>query len=422
MFGDPRDRIMADIRRWGVLVHPEDRGEAASFMTRAVQGEVAVANYRVIRPSDGAVRWLHATGFPVRGAQGVIVRVGGILQDLTGAEMTASALLEEKERFRTLVEGLPHLVWRSDNSGLWTWASRQWLDHTGQIQEQSHGWGWLDAVHPDDRETMLQAWREALPKGWLEVENRFRRASDGEWRWHQTRAVPLRGAPGPGHPDGQVLEWLAVSNDIEDLKRLQGRLEMLVVELQHRTRNLLSVACNFARRSFAPSPERDEYDARLAALGRVQGFLSRLSAGSVPLAELVSAELDATGGGEAWRAMAEGPSVDLQGDGVQLMALALHELATNAAKHGAFSRAFGRLVVTWRIEGSGATARLILDWHETGVPIPTELPARRGFGTELISRALPYQLKADTELRFTPDGIHCIIILPADNFSASGLA
>ncbi len=157
MFGDPRDRIMADIRRWSDLVHPEDRGEAASFMARAVQEGVAVANYRVIRPSDGAVRWLRDTGFPVRDAQGAIVRVAGIVQDLTDAETTAAALLEERECFRTLVEGIPHLVWRSDNSGLWTWASRQWLDYTGQIQEQSHGWGWLDAVHPDDRETMLQA-------------------------------------------------------------------------------------------------------------------------------------------------------------------------------------------------------------------------------------------------------------------------
>jgi len=417
MFGDPRDRTMADIRRWDALVHPEDRREATSFMAHAVQGGVTVANYRMIRPSDGVVRWLRATGFPVRGAQSAIVSVAGILQDLTDAEVTAAALLEERERFCTLVEDIPHLVWRSDNSGLWTWASRQWLDYTGQIQEQSYGWGWLDAVHPNDRETMLQAWREALPKGWLEVENRLRRASDGEWRWHQTRAVPLRGAPGPGHPDGQILEWLAVSNDIEDLKRLQGGLEVLVAELQHRTRNVLSVARNFARRSFAPSPERDEYDARLTALGRVQGFLSRLPAGLVPLAELVSAELDATEGGEARRIMAEGPQVDLQGDGVQPMALALHELATNAVKHGALSRASGRLAITWRIEGSGAAARLTLDWRETGVPIPTGLPARRGFGTELISRALPYQLKADTELRFTPDGIHCIITLPADKFS-----
>ena len=85
--------------------------------------------------------------------------------------------------------------------GHWTWASPQWLDYTGQSQEESHGLGWLDMVHPDDHPVTQQAWDEARPHGRMTVEYRVRRASDGAWRWHQTCSVPVRDAP---EPDGRI--------------------------------------------------------------------------------------------------------------------------------------------------------------------------------------------------------------------------
>ncbi len=118
VFGEPRDRVMADLGRWRELVHPDDRAGAMAFMPRAAAGEVAIAHYRVVRPADGTVRWLRDTGFPVRSTDGAVARVAGIVQDITDIEQATAALREEKERFRTLVEGMPQLVWRSDDSGL----------------------------------------------------------------------------------------------------------------------------------------------------------------------------------------------------------------------------------------------------------------------------------------------------------------
>ncbi len=348
------------------------------------------------------------------------------MADVTGDETDAAlfaALFKEKEGYRILAEGMPQIAWRSDDGGFWTWASQRWMSYTGQTEEQSLGLGWLDAVHPEDRAALGRAWSEASWNGGLDVEYRVWSASGNEWHWHQTRAEPMPDGQGKSHPDGAGPEWVGISNDIQGLKSLQGLQDVLVRELQHRTRNMLSIIRNIARRSFEPSPARDEYDARLAALGRVQGFLSRAPAWSVPLAELVSAELEATGNGKAQQAVIQGPPVDLPGDGIQPMALALHELATNAVKHGALSCLTGHLAVIWRVEDSNDSTQLRLEWLETGLPILPGRPEQRGFGTELIERALPYQLKAQTKLQFTPHGVHCTIVLPAGTFkttSASG--
>ena len=417
MFGEPRDVVMADIRRWGEFVHPADREAAGAFMPRAVAGETAIGHYRVIRAADGRVVHLRDMGFPIRDSAGSVIRVAGIVQDISDIEAARSALEAEKERFRIVVEGIPQMTWRSLDRGRWTWASPQWQAFTGQSPQESRGLGWLDALHPDDRGRALAAWAGAGPHGRLDMEYRIQRASDGTWRWHQTRSLPVRSTPGPGRPEGHIIEWLGTSTDIENLKRYQAEQAVLLAELQHRTRNLVAVTRNIAKRSFGPSPERDTYDDRLAAIGRVQGFLARGGNWSVPLHDLVQAELVAAGDGHSDRIVVEGPAVELPGDKAQIMALALHELATNAAKYGAISQDRARLRVTWQVEG-GETAedRLVLQWRESGVIMPATPPARRGYGSELIERALPYQLKAHTHREFTPDGVHCTIALPVDAF------
>ncbi|MGI4802193.1 MAG: HWE histidine kinase domain-containing protein [Janthinobacterium lividum] len=178
---------------------------------------------------------------------------------------------------------------------------------------------------------------------------------------------------------------------------------------------------NVARRSIEPSAGRDEYDARLAALGRVQGFLSRSTFYMVPLSELVTAELKAVGNEASSKVVVAGPPVELPGEGVQTIALALHELATNAVKYGAIAQPSGRISVTWHVVAGDAPGgeRLVIEWRESGVTMPAGPPSRRGYGSELITKALPYQLNAETLLEFSDDGVHCRIALPASAFSVA---
>ena len=421
IYGLSREEALTgdNYRNWQDLIVPDDRAHATASISRVTDGERITFEYRIRRPVDGQTRWLRNTDFPMRDAAGRVTRIGGVGHDVTELKRVEAALRDSEDRLRTLIEGVPQLIWRSCADGRWTWASPQWLDYTGQTQEESHGLGWRDVVHPDDHEATQRSWQEARPHGRLSVEYRVRRASDGAWRWHQTRSVPVRDAPGSDGTEGPILEWLGTTTDIEDLKRLQGQQQVLVAELQHRTRNLLAVVRNVARRSIDPSPGRDQYDERLSALGRVQGFLSRSPAYSVPLAEVVEAELVAAGDGTSDRVVVDGPAVELPGESVQAVALALHELATNAVKYGAIAQPTGRLSVTWRLEDRNGGRQLVIDWHESGVAMPEGPPTRHGYGSELITQALPYQLGAETALQFTPDGVRCRVVLPDNAFTAS---
>ncbi len=216
---------------------------------------------------------------------------------------------------------------------------------------------------------------------------------------------------------GRVRHWVAAQRDVTERGRMQARQAVLMAELQHRTRNLLAVVRAIADRTLSPDPALAEYGARLAALGRVQDLLSGRKQGwSVPVAEVVRAELDAHGVGSDGQTRVEGPAVELPGDQMQAVALALHELATNAVKYGALAQASGRLSVTWRVAQESGGARLVIDWRESGVLMPGGPPAHRGYGTELITAALPYQLDAETALEFTPDGVRCRIAVPVGAF------
>ena len=397
--------------------------DAAFFRTTQDQNEGAFAQACERVASEGRVgyrHWHHHRNGSLVWVEGHFGPEGPglpgfmlVMHGEAGRQAEIRVLQETVVHFRTLVEGIPQLVWRSCDRGQWTWASPQWLAYTGQTQAETHGLGWVGAVHVEDRPAVLRAWEKARTHGQVLAEFRLLRASDGAWRWHQTRSMPVRGAPEPGWPEGRILEWLGTTTDIEDFKQLQNQQSLLVAELQHRTRNLLAVVSAIARRNFGGTEGSAEFQLRLATLGRVQGFLSRAESWSLDLKELVFAELRAAGDGQSRKAHVEGPVIELPGEKAQPVALALHELATNAAKYGALAQNGAGLSVTWRLEGdSGDERQLVLFWCESGVVMQMDAPRRRGYGTELIERALPYQLKAKTELVFTPDGARCTLLLP----------
>ncbi|MCI0754968.1 PAS domain S-box protein [Roseomonas vastitatis] len=412
LFADT-DQLNADWFEY--YVHPDDQPMVRSAIRAGILSKSVIEVEHRFPRSGGSFGWVLSRAVPVLDATGDIREWFGAASDVTARKEAEAALLEQKERFRLLVMGMPQLVWRSANEGEWTWSSPQWCTYTGQSVMESLGRGWLSAVHPDDRAATMEAWHEAPRHGKLTVELRIRCAADGAWRWHQTRSLPVRDIRRPGRTEGRITEWIGTCTDIEDLMRLQHRQEILVAELQHRTRNLLTVIRSILVRTLPHSQERDEIDGRLAALGRVQGFLGRTAQRPISLAELVAAELTATGIKASQRSVVAGPLVELSDDKVQPLALALHELATNAVKYGALAQPAAKLSITWRFETREGNEHLLLEWRESGVAMPpAAAPRRRGFGTELIQRALPYQMRGEAELTFRSDGVHCLISLPAD--------
>ena len=406
-----------DYRNWQDIIVPDDRAQAVAAIERVLGGEWVTFEYRVQRPSDGAIRWLRNTDFPISDEAGKVVAIGGVGHDMTDLKAVQAAIAASEGRLRTLMEGIPQLVWRSCANGRWTWASPQWLDFTGQRQEESHGLGWLDAVHPDDHEATMLAWEDAKPHGMLDAEYRVRRAADGDWLWHHTRSVPVRDA------SGNIIEWLGTTTDVHALRELQERQGVLVAELQHRTRNLMGVVRSTTESTLRSSESLDDFAPRfrdrIGALARVNGLLSRLDEHDrVTFDEVIDAEMAALGqNGGSGQVTLDGPKgIALRSSTVQTFALALHELATNAVKYGALGPSGGHLAVRWRLERPDDDGQpwLHVEWTETGVAmLPADAkPQGGGAGRALIERALPYQLGAKTSYVMASDGVRCSISLP----------
>jgi PAS domain S-box-containing protein len=425
IWGEKRERVMRDFGRWGELVHPDDRAGALRAMPRLLAGEALVTeDYRIVRPSDGEVRWIRDTGFPIRDKDGAVRRVGGIAQDITDIRRAEIALRESEAHLRLVMERIPQLVWTALGDSRWTWASPQWCAYTGLAEEACRGMGWLEAIHPEDRAATTGAWAAAQVAGLLDVEHRVRSA-DGAYRWFHTRATPF--AHGAG---AEAVEWFGTSTDVHEMRQLRDQQEVLVAELQHRTRNLITVVRAIASQTMAMTDTLPAFNAelsdRLEALARVQGLLSRAEREPITISVLLRMELNALGAeleAEAVRdrVALEGPEVSLRHSVVQTLALALHELATNARKYGALATEEGRLRVTWQVRETGDAKRhLALEWVEEGASrLSLDDSAqgsygRGGYGRELIERALPYTLGAETRYELGETGVRCTIDLPLD--------
>ncbi|WP_152524620.1 PAS domain S-box protein [Novosphingobium lindaniclasticum] len=415
IYGRTRALVGDELERWASTLHPDDRDRVLANLDRVRAGERVDYEFRIVRP-DGEERWIEDVDFPLRDSDGRITRIGGIGHDATIGKQAAGALEESERRARTLMEGIPQLVWRSEDEGRWTWSSPQWQDCTGQTQEESLGLGWLEALHPDDRETAVQAWGAARQNGIIDIDFRVRRARDAAFIWHHTRSVPVR------DEQGRIVEWLGTSTDVHVLREMQERQRVLVAELQHRTFNLMGMVRSTADATIRSSASLDEFKAmfreRIAALARVQRLLSRLSeADRVTFDELIRTELEAAGALEPdSRVTLAGPEgVALRSSTVQTFAMALHELTTNAVKYGALKQPGAHLSVRWHIERRNADQPwLHVDWQETGVVMASTSakPQGTGQGRRLIEEALPYQLNAETTYVMADDGVRCSIALP----------
>ncbi len=388
-----------------IVFTPEDRARGAPERERSgARANGRAEDERWHLRKDGSRFWGSGLLMPLADGSGYLK----IMRDLTQRRAVQEQLRAREELFRLLATNIPQLVFRTRASGSRTWGSPQWIAFTGLSFDESIDYGWLEAVHPEDREATTAEWRNAQKTGEYRIEHRIRRSADGEYRWHQTMAKPVAG----GDDDG---DWVGTSTDIHDMRGLQERQKVLLAELQHRTRNLLAVVQSIARKTIGSSGSLEEFarefEGRLRALSRVQGLLARIDQGTIDLRELVEIELHAHGeeAMEPGRVNIEGPSATLPASSAQTLALAIHELATNAVKYGALNQAAGRLDVSWKIENiKGASRRVVLDWRESGVDMPHR-NGRKGYGSELIERALPYQLKAQTDLQFGPDGVRCRI-------------
>jgi PAS domain S-box-containing protein len=324
-------------------------------------------------------------------------------------------LRESEERFRILATNIPQLVFTCLPTGWRTWPSPQWILYTGVSRTDSVGFGWLDAIHPEDRTATEAAWASAQDVGHYYAEHRIRRAVDADYRWHQTRAAPIAGGDNSS-------EWVGTSTEVHEMRQLQERQRVLIGELHHRTRNILATVQALLRQSVGRGSPLADFEARLAALSRVQGLLSEAPENNLTLQQVLEVELAPYQTAKAKKVRLDGPVVPLPVKAVNVLALAIHELTTNAVKYGALKDSPGSLSITWTAHqkaNDGSPTEVELVWQESGLEI-AQGPIRKGYGFELIERALPYQLKCKTSLTLTPTGLHCLLNIPLARRSDAG--
>lgn len=189
----------------------------------------------------------------------------------------------------------------------------------------------------------------------------------------------------------------------------------LPAEQRHQVRNTLSMLRAIIRRSAETADSVEAYaahlDGRLDAIARVLGALLRSVPEGVALHTLIADALLAHLAREGDQVAITGPNLRLRPGAAEIMALAIHELTVNAVEHGALTIPHGRIAITWSVEPPALGGRLTFVWIESGLETLAPEPARRGFGTEVLERSLRYELKAETELSFEPDGLRCTITL-----------
>jgi two-component system CheB/CheR fusion protein len=208
---------------------------------------------------------------------------------------------------------------------------------------------------------------------------------------------------------------VGIARNITTEKKREEQLGVLVGELQHRTRNLISVVAAIAERTLRTSESFDDFKTsfqdRLGALARVQRLFFRIKEGDrVTFDELLETELSAQSVriGDDGSVTLDGPKgVRLRSRTVQTLALVLHELVTNALKYGALKQPNGRLALRWNVGDKGGEPWLHFDWKESGVTMPPAgtAPQGTGQGRELIEQSLRYQFAAQTTYALEADGV-----------------
>ena len=209
-------------------------------------------------------------------------------------------------------------------------------------------------------------------------------------------------------PDCAVDGSLVTFIDVTRIVQAEEHQRLLVDELNHRVKNMLSVVIALATQTLRRSDTLEEFEGvflgRVHALTAAYALLSRESWSHVQLQEIVAEEMRPFLAADRTNVRIEGPPVPLDPRGALALGMAIHELATNAAKYGALSVPEGDVTVTWSVDRSSGDEQLALDWIERNGPPVTE-PVKRGFGTILIERGLSHDLAGEAKIQFLSKGV-----------------
>ncbi len=406
-------------QRCDLMFTPEDRANGdpeREAATALAEGRATNERWHVRR--DGSRFWGSGFVMPLRGSGGRPDGLVKVMRDSTAEREAERRLRDSEERFRQIAETIDDVFWISEPSPpraryLSPAFERVWGIPPGTILREQVSW--LDTIHPEDRARVREAFYErAFAEDRYDIEYRILRP-DGSTRWIHDRGRPVAG-PLAGLEDGAPPRRIAgLASDVTARHDAEERRRLLVAELNHRVKNTLATVQSLARQTARAAASAADFTAafegRLLALARAHDLLTREDWRGATVADVATGALAphlASG-----RVSLDGPPLRIGPREAVALAMALGELATNAARHGALSAEGGRIAVSWRAVAADDGQRGgALSWEEDGGPPVLAAPARRGFGLRLLTQGLRQDLRAPAELDFAPGGLRCTIRFP----------
>ncbi len=244
---------------WIGVIHPDDQARSTERMQQAVAtGETLDSEIRIRRGTDGAYRWHLSRAVPMRDADGNVIQWFGTCTDIDDQKRARETALRSEQRYRSLVTASTQIVWLLDAECRMTTDLPEWREATGQTFEQSAGYGWMEAIHPDDREHARDLWRWAVETRTV-YENELRlRMADGSYRCFNKRGVPVR------ESDGRVREWIGTCIDITDRKQAEVTVRRAQEDLEARVKERTAQLTETNRILHQQVIERKQIEAELA--------------------------------------------------------------------------------------------------------------------------------------------------------------
>ncbi len=384
------------------ILIPPDRLEEEDVIIARIRSGQRVEHYETVRLcKHGNSIEISLTISPVRNAQGTIIGASKIARDITDRKRAEEAARRAEQELRDFVENANVGMHWVGPDGIILWANRTEMDMLGFTREEYIG-RHIAEFHADQPviESILRRLtnRETLHN----CEARLR-CKDGSIRDVLINSNVLW--------DGdKFVHTRCFTRDITERKQREEQIAILAREAEHRAKNVLATVQATVHLSNSDTPEglKQAIEGRIQALANVHRLFVETRWTGAELHTLVKDELAAYCRDGEDRARIDGPELLMRPEIAQAVAVALHELATNAAKHGALSVTAGHVQVEWSCASDG---RLILRWTETGGP-PVKPPTRRGFGTRVMDGIIRGQLKGEMRFDWHAEGLACEIVLP----------
>lgn len=400
------------------LVHPDDVEMVDAIWRQAMSGTPYDQEFRII--VDDEVRWVHEQAQLEYDRNGNFIGVFGTLQDITEGKNAQATLRASEERLRLALDAAQMGIWDLDL----TTGQDNWNDQTFRLIGHEPGSvaptyaTWRQRIHPDDRARIDAEFKKSLEQK-SEQHSVYRVILDsGEIRWIEARGRHFT------NPAGEAIRSFGVMMDVTEQKRAEERNMLLTAEVNHRAKNLLAVVQAVAlqtAREDDPEEFAENFSERLAGLAACHDLLVHSEWWGVDTAALAQSQMQHFANLIGGRVVVDGPPVELNASAAQTLGMAIHELSTNASKHGALSTTEGTIRLSWNIEKGPGESLFVMRWTERDGPQVKE-PKRRGFGQKVMVDMVEYSLDARVAMSYSPDGLTWQVKAPLPRVIADGLA